>query len=145
VRVIGVSVPCHMAHASGGARNRRAGQDHLAYLDRLAPLLTGLSPGEPGDPARRPQPAPRRPRRPRSGPGSGVATQGTIGGVEPAGAGWSYAGAATRCSMAPSRSTSIRTTSPGERYDGGVRAVPTPAGVPVVIRSPGSRVNWAEQ
>ena len=37
----------------------------------------------------------------------------------------------------PIPSISISTTSPGMRYSGGLRARPTPSGVPVAITSPG--------
>jgi sulfite reductase (ferredoxin) len=40
----------------------------------------------------------------------------------------------------PTPSTTVRTSWPGRSHTGGVRAAPTPAGVPVAIRSPGSRV-----
>ena len=46
----------------------------------------------------------------------------------------------TPCSITPSPSISIRTTSPGSRKRGGSSAMPTPLGVPVRIRSPGSSV-----
>ena len=45
-----------------------------------------------------------------------------------------------RCSIAPSPSTSQRTTSPSSRKRGGSIAWPTPLGVPVRMRSPGSSV-----
>ena len=41
-------------------------------------------------------------------------------------------------------SISMRTTSPGLSSTGGFSAMPTPAGVPVEITSPGSRVNAVE-
>ena len=47
---------------------------------------------------------------------------------------------ATGFSSTPMPVTSIRTTSPGFRYFGGLKPIPTPAGVPVAIRSPGSSV-----
>ena len=40
----------------------------------------------------------------------------------------------------PTPSISTSTTSPGLSQTGGLRAMPTPGGVPVKIRSPGSRV-----
>jgi hypothetical protein len=43
------------------------------------------------------------------------------------------------------RSISIRTTSPATRKRGGFMAPPTPAGVPVVMTSPGSSVNAVER
>jgi hypothetical protein len=42
--------------------------------------------------------------------------------------------------MRPTRSISIATTSPSTSIRGGFLAMPTPAGVPVEITSPGSRV-----
>src|SRR5882757_2146760 len=43
----------------------------------------------------------------------------------------------------PSRLLPISTTSPAWRYFGGLPAWPTPAGVPVLMMSPGSRaMNW---
>ena len=48
---------------------------------------------------------------------------------------------ATACSIAPSDSISIRTTSPDCRNCGGSIAIPTPLGVPVRIRSPGRSVH----
>src|SRR2546426_3322716 len=44
----------------------------------------------------------------------------------------------------PMPSISISTTSPTLRYSGGVRAKPTPAGVPVMITSPGHSSQPAE-
>src|SRR2546429_381806 len=38
----------------------------------------------------------------------------------------------------------LTTTSPGFKYLGGVRAIPTPDGVPVKIRSPGNRGHTAD-
>src|SRR5207244_7015368 len=40
--------------------------------------------------------------------------------------------------IAPIPEIRLTTTSPGDRYRGGLRAMPTPAGVPVKITSPGS-------
>jgi peptidoglycan/xylan/chitin deacetylase (PgdA/CDA1 family) len=48
------------------------------------------------------------------------------------------------CSIAPSRSISMRTTSREARKRGGSRPIPTPLGVPVRIRSPGSKVHVSE-
>ena len=47
-------------------------------------------------------------------------------------------------STTPMPSISHRTRSPGSRNTGGSRNTPTPAGVPVAMRSPGSRVMWRE-
>lgn len=55
-----------------------------------------------------------------------------------------YVAAATRLRSTPSRSISTSTTSPGLRNTGGVRAMPTPGGVPVKITSPGSSVDTCE-
>jgi hypothetical protein len=51
---------------------------------------------------------------------------------------------AIRCSIVPSDSISIRTTSPSFRNCGGSIAMPTPLGVPVRIRSPASSVQVSE-
>ena len=48
----------------------------------------------------------------------------------------------TGFSTVPIPSTWQRTRSPGWRKTGGSRKTPTPAGVPVAMRSPGSRVTW---
>jgi Major Facilitator Superfamily len=45
-----------------------------------------------------------------------------------------------RCRISPMPSTQLRSSSPGCRKRCGVRATPTPDGVPVKIRSPGYRV-----
>src|SRR6185503_19085580 len=50
----------------------------------------------------------------------------------------------TGFSTDPIPSISQRTRSPGSRKIGGSRKTPTPAGVPVAIRSPGSSVMWRE-
>ncbi len=51
--------------------------------------------------------------------------------------------ARTRCRCSPSPATPSVTTSPGFRYRGGLRPIPTPGGVPVAMMSPGSSVmNW---
>src|SRR5580692_10108073 len=47
-------------------------------------------------------------------------------------------------SSTPIRSTSMRATSPGTRYLGGEKPMPTPAGVPVAMTSPGRSVTPAE-
>src|SRR5229473_64113 len=49
-------------------------------------------------------------------------------------------GQITLFSIAPIPDTSQRTTSPGWRKTGGCMPTPTPSGVPVAIRSPGSSV-----
>ena len=50
----------------------------------------------------------------------------------------------TRFSTRPIPSTSQRTVSPGSRNTGGSRKTPTPDGVPVIRRSPGSSAMYAE-
>jgi hypothetical protein len=45
----------------------------------------------------------------------------------------------TRLRMVPTSSTVTSMTSPGSIHTGGVRAKPTPPGVPVAITSPGAR------
>ena len=44
----------------------------------------------------------------------------------------------TRFSSTPMPSISMRTTSPAFRYRGGLKPMPTPAGVPVAMMSPGA-------
>ena len=48
------------------------------------------------------------------------------------------------CGSTPSFSISTSTTSPAWRYTGGLRAKPTPGGVPVKITSPGASVQTSE-
>ena len=50
-----------------------------------------------------------------------------------------------RHSWVPKPSMAKLTTSPGRRNSGGLRAIPTPGGVPVVITSPASRVRNCER
>ena len=50
----------------------------------------------------------------------------------------------TQFSTRPIPSTSQRTVSPGSRNTGGSRKTPTPDGVPVIRRSPGSSAMYAE-
>src|SRR5205823_12549922 len=50
-----------------------------------------------------------------------------------------------RLTSRPMRSISTTTSSPGASQTGGFRKAPTPAGVPVAMTSPGSRVNACEQ
>jgi len=54
------------------------------------------------------------------------------------------AGPATGSPIAPILSTSRRATSPLLRKLGGCKLTPTPSGVPVAIRSPGSSVKAVE-
>src|ERR1039458_5112845 len=56
-----------------------------------------------------------------------------------------YPSATTGLTSRPMPSTCTAASSPGSSHRGGLRAKPTPAGVPVEIRSPGSRVITLER
>ena len=53
--------------------------------------------------------------------------------------------ATTGFSSVPTRSISMRTTSPATSQRGGSKPIPTPAGVPVEMMSPGSSVNTVDR
>src|SRR5580658_9488851 len=57
----------------------------------------------------------------------------------------SYASITTGLTSSPIPSTCTRTWSPAFNHRGGVRAKPTPAGVPVEMMSPGSSVKTLER
>ena len=56
-----------------------------------------------------------------------------------------YSSATTGFTSSPMPSTVTVTTSPGTSQRGGLRAKPTPAGVPVEMMSPGSSVKTLER
>ena len=56
-----------------------------------------------------------------------------------------YASALTGLVSVPMPSISMLMVSPGRRKTGGLRAHPTPSGVPVTITVPGSRVNCRDR